>query len=228
MTKKKTALITGASRGLGRALATALSQRGWRLILTARGEDALREAARSLDAVVLAGDVADPWHRARLAAVIADEGGVDLLVNNASGLGATPLPRLADYPLEVLTGLFATNVVAPVALAQDALPSLRERGGAVLNITSDAAVEAYEGWGGYGATKAALEQVSHVLAAEEPEVAVWWVDPGEIRTEMLADAIGVEALEAPEPDGVAARLADLVERRPASGRYRAAQLEVTR
>ncbi|GLZ78667.1 oxidoreductase [Actinorhabdospora filicis] len=226
MQTKKIALITGASRGLGRALATALSARGWRLILTARGEEAIREAAVGLDAVVLAGDVADPWHRARLAAIAADEGGLDLLVNNASGLGAAPLPRLADYPLRVLTDLFATNVVAPVALAQDALPSLRERGGAVLNITSDAAVEAYEGWGGYGATKAALEQVSHVLAAEEPRVAVWWVDPGEMRTEMLAEAVGVEALEAPEPDGVAARLAELVERRPASGRYQASELEV--
>ncbi|MEV0644240.1 SDR family oxidoreductase [Phytomonospora sp. NPDC050363] len=223
-TTTKTALITGASRGLGRAVATSLAQRGWRLILTARSEGPLEAVATELGATALAGDVADPAHRTRLAELAADAGGLDLLVNNASGLGATPLPPLADYPLGTLRDLFDTNVLAPLALAQAALPSLRERGGAIVNVTSDAAVEGYQGWGGYGATKAALEQVSRVLAAEEPSVAVWWVDPGEMRTEMLAEAVGEESLEAPEPEGVAESLAELVERRPASGRHRAADL----
>jgi len=223
-TTTKTALITGASRGLGRAIATSLAKRGWRLILTARGEGPLEAVAVELGARALAGDVADPAHRARLAELAASAGGLDLLVNNASGLGATPLPRLGDYPLGTLRDLFDTNVLAPLALVQDALPALRERGGAILNITSDAAVEGYEGWGGYGATKAALEQLSNVLAAEEADVAVWWVDPGEMRTVMLADAIGDESLDAPEPDGVGEILADLVFNRPASGRRRAADL----
>ncbi|GIG64946.1 SDR family NAD(P)-dependent oxidoreductase [Phytomonospora endophytica] len=223
-TTTKTALITGASRGLGRAIAASLAERGWRLILTARGEGPLETVATELGARALAGDVADPEHRAALADLAAEAGGLDLLVNNASGLGATPLPKLADYPLGTLRELFDTNVLAPLALAQATLPGLRRRHGAILNITSDAAVEGYEGWGGYGATKAALEQLSNVLAAEEPDVAVWWVDPGEMRTVMLADAIGVESQEAPEPDGVGETLADLVFHRPASGRHRAAEL----
>src|SRR5262245_4617614 len=161
----KHALITGASKGLGLALARALAAEGWTLTLTARGEEELRAAAFDLNAVAIAGDVADPAHRRRLAEATPD---LDLLVNNASGLGTTPLPRLADYPLDDLRGIVETNVLAPLALVQATLPALRRSGtGAVLNVTSDAAVEAYEGWGGYGATKAALEQLSHVLAAEE-------------------------------------------------------------
>src|SRR6478609_6846091 len=145
----KTALITGASRGLGLALARSLAADGWRLILTARGADALEPVADRLGAVALAGDVADPAHRDRLARAVRDHGGLDLLVNNASGLGAVPLPPLADYPLDTLEDLFRTNVLAPLALVQAFLPGLRERRGAVVNISSDAAVEAYEGWGGY-------------------------------------------------------------------------------
>ncbi|GIH80405.1 SDR family NAD(P)-dependent oxidoreductase [Planobispora longispora] len=215
----KTALITGASRGLGLALARSLAADGWRLILTARGADPLKPVADEVGALALAGDVADPAHRERLARAVRDHGGLDLLVNNASGLGATPLPPLASYPLDVLADLFGTNVLAPLALIQAVIPSLRERGGAVVNISSDAAVEAYEGWGGYGATKAALDQISHVLAVEEPGVAVWWVDPGEMNTVMLADAVGAgEAAAAPGPETVVPTLLRLIRERPASGR----------
>ncbi|WP_344857539.1 SDR family NAD(P)-dependent oxidoreductase [Planomonospora alba] len=215
----KTALITGASRGLGLALARALAADGWRLILTARGAGALHAAAGGLGALALAGDVADPAHRDRLAAAVRDHGGLDLLVNNASGLGATPLPPLAGYPLAVLEDLLRTNVLAPLALIQAALPGLRERRGAIVNVSSDAAVAAYPGWGGYGATKAALDQLSNVLAAEEPEVAVWWVDPGEMNTAMLAEAVGQEeASAAPGPQAVVPALLRLLAERPASGR----------
>jgi NAD(P)-dependent dehydrogenase (short-subunit alcohol dehydrogenase family) len=228
----KTALITGASRGLGRALARGLAADGWQLILTARGADALAAAAGELPggAVALAGDVADSWHRAGLAEAVAAAGGLDLLVNNASTLGATPLPRLADYPPAELERAFATNVLAPLVLIQSLLPDLRTRHGAIINISSDAAVEAYEGWGGYGATKAALDQISRVLSVEEPDVAIWWVDPGEMRTRMLADAMPGEDLSGePLPEEVAVpALLRLIGDRPPSGRYRAADLVAIR
>ncbi|MER7128892.1 SDR family NAD(P)-dependent oxidoreductase [Streptosporangium saharense] len=211
----KTALITGASRGLGLELARALAADGWRLVLTARGAEALDPVAAELGALALAGDVADPAHRERLAHAVQD--GLDLLVNNASGLG--PMPPLADYPLDELRELFQVNTLAPLALIQAALPSLRSGGGTIVNVSSDAAVEAYPGWGGYGATKAALEQLSNVLAAEEPDVTVWWVDPGEMNTAMLAAAVGPqEAGAAPGPEKAAAALLRLIEERPASGR----------
>ncbi|WP_084955922.1 SDR family NAD(P)-dependent oxidoreductase [Thermoactinospora rubra] len=215
-TVQNTALITGASRGLGLALARSLAGAGWRLVLNARGPDDLRRAADELGAEAIAGDVADPAVRDRLARAVPE---LDLLVNNAGGLGATPLPRLADYPLETFRALLETNVTAPLALIQATLPALRARRGAIVNVTSDAATGAYEGWGGYGATKAALEQLSNVLAAEEPDVAVWWVDPGEMNTRMLAEAVGAEeAAGAADPAKVAATLHDLVTSRPASGR----------
>ncbi|MEV8636099.1 SDR family NAD(P)-dependent oxidoreductase [Streptosporangium sp. NPDC051023] len=215
----KTALITGASRGLGLALARSLAADGWRLILTARGADALEPVAGELGALALAGDVADPAHRERLARAVREEGGLDLLVNNASGLGAVPLPPLAGYPLDALKDLFGVNTLAPLALIQAALPWLRQRRGAIVNISSDAATEAYEGWGGYGATKAALELLSSVLAVEEPTVAVWWVDPGEMNTAMLAAAVGTgDAAAAPGPETVLPTLRRLIDERPASGR----------
>ncbi|SDQ74464.1 NADP-dependent 3-hydroxy acid dehydrogenase YdfG [Thermostaphylospora chromogena] len=217
----RNALVTGASRGLGLALSRALAAAGWRVVMTARGDEELQKSAAELGpaATAVAGDVTDPAHRTRLAHAVEDLGGLDLLVNNASGLGPTPLPRLADYPLDALTDLFAANVVAPLALIQQTLPALRARRGAVINISSDAAVEAYEGWGGYGATKAALDQISNVLAAEEPDVAVWWVDPGEMNTRMLAAAVGpAEASGAPSPDTVVPTLLRLIEERPPSGR----------
>ncbi|WP_219471160.1 SDR family NAD(P)-dependent oxidoreductase [Nonomuraea rhizosphaerae] len=211
-----TALITGASRGLGLALATTLASAGWDLVLTARGAADLEQAAGGLGATLIPGDVTDPAHVARLAKAVPE---LDLLVNNASGLGATPLPPLAIYPLEVFRDLLEANVTAPLALVQATLPALRAGRGAVVNITSDAATGAYEGWGGYGATKAALEQLSNVLAAEEPDLAVWWADPGEMNTRMLADAVGAEeASAATDPAKVAAALYDLVRARPASGR----------
>ncbi len=213
------ALITGASRGLGLALAKALANDGWNLIITARGATELFRAAAETGALAIPGDVADPAHRAALIEAASDLGGLELLVNNASGLGPVPLPPLAAYPLDGLTQLFQVNVIGPLALIQHSLPELRKRHGAVINITSDAAVEAYEGWGGYGATKAALDQVSNVLAVEETDIRVWWVDPGEMRTRMLADAIGTEeAATAPEPDDVVPTLMGLIRNRPASGR----------
>lgn len=219
----KTALITGASRGLGRALARELAGDGWHVVIDARDADALSAAVQEIGGSVtaIAGDVADPAHRADL--VRAVDGGLDLLVNNASTLGPTPMPRLADLPVTDLAATFATNVLAPLALIQGVLPSLRERRGAILNITSDAAVENYETWGGYGTSKAALEQLSNVLAAEEPDVAVWWADPGEMNTAMLR-AAGEDAGSAPPPGEAAAAFRRLVTGRPASGRYRAGDL----
>ncbi|WP_067450305.1 SDR family NAD(P)-dependent oxidoreductase [Actinomadura macra] len=221
----RTALITGASRGLGRALARELARDGWKIVIDARDAAALDAAAARIGGSVtaIAGDVADAGHRAALARAAADAGGLDLLVNNAGTLGTTPLPRLADQPVQDLAETFAVNVLAPLALIQAVLPSLRERGGAILNITSDAAVEDYETWGGYGTSKAALEQLSHVLAAEEPGLAVWWADPGEMRTEMLR-AAGEDADAAPPPEEAAAALHRLIADRRPSGRYRAADL----
>ena len=227
-----TALITGASRGLGRALARELVRDGWHVVVDARDADALAAAAEEIagedgggSVTAVAGDVADPAHRADL--VRAVDGGLDLLVNNASALGPTPMPKLADLPVADLAATFATNVLAPLALIQDLLPSLRERGGAILNITSDAAVENYETWGGYGSSKAALEQLSNVLAAEEPDVAVWWADPGEMNTAMLR-AAGEDADSAPPPEEAAAAFRRLIEERPPSGRHRAADLAAAR
>ncbi|MDR8407633.1 SDR family oxidoreductase [Nonomuraea sp. 3-1Str] len=211
-----TALITGASRGLGLALARSLAESGWDLVLTARGRDDLDRVAAELGATAVPGDVTDPAHVERLSLAVPE---LDLLVNNASDLGVTPLPPLASYPLEAFKALLETNVTAPLALVQATLPALRRRRGAIVNVTSDAATGAYPGWGGYGATKAALEQLSNVLAAEEDEVAVWWVDPGEMNTRMLADAVGEqEAAGAADPAKVAAALHDLVKARPAAGR----------
>jgi len=231
-----TALITGASRGLGRALAAGLAREGFHLIIDARDRAALDAAAGALRAAghpaaqrpertvtAIPGDVTDPAHRAALVAAAGDR--LDLLVNNAGTLGASPLPALADYPVDELRAAFEANVIAPVALTQLALPLLRASGGAVLNITSDAAVEAYAGWGGYGAAKAALEQASNVLAAEELGVRVWWADPGDLRTDMHQAAFpGEDISDRPEPAAVVPALVRLVTERLPSGRYRAAHL----
>ena len=223
-----TALVTGASRGLGRALASGLAGAGFDLVIDARDAGALDAAAGALRAAggavtAVAGDVTDPAHRAALVAACA--GRLDLLVNNAGTLGASPLPALADYPADELRAAFEANVIAPIALTQLALPLLRARGGAVLNITSDAAVEAYAGWGGYGAAKAALEQASNVLAAEELGVRVWWADPGDLRTDMHQLAFpGEDISDRPEPSSVVPAFVRLVSERLPSGRYRAAHL----
>jgi NAD(P)-dependent dehydrogenase (short-subunit alcohol dehydrogenase family) len=221
---ERTALITGGSRGLGRALAHALARDGWKLIIDARGVDALDAVAAELpgDVRAIAGDLGDSWHRAALLSAVDEGDGLDLLVNNASTLGAAPLPRLAEYPLDELERAFRTNTIAPLALVQSLLPALTRRRGAVLGISSDAAVEAYAGWGGYGATKAAFEQISHVLSVEEPELAVWWIDPGEMRTAMLRDAMPEEDLSGtPPPEAVVPALLRLIDERPPSGRYTA-------
>lgn len=221
------AIITGASRGLGRALAAGLAATGWDLVVDARDAAALTRAASALGgrAVVVPGDVTDPAHRADLVTAADKLGGADLLVNNAGILGPSPQPPLATYPLDVLRTVYEVNVLAPLALTQLVLPGLRERGGAVVNITSDAAVEAYPGWGGYGSAKAALEQASHVLAAEEPDVRVWWVDPGDLRTRMHQEAFpGEDISDRPEPETVVPAFLRLLSTRPESGRIRLAQL----
>ncbi len=228
-TRHPVAIVTGSSRGLGRALAEGLASKGWPLVLDARHGDDLAPVAAELAAlttvVALAGDVTDPDHRRALAAAAHDLGGAALLVNNASRLGPSPLPPLATHPIDELGAVFATNVVAPVALTQLVLPQLEARDGAVVNVTSDAAVEAYPGWGGYGSSKAALEQVSAVLAAEHPALRVWWVDPGDLRTQMHQDAFpGEDITDRPLPETVIPAFLRLVDQRPPSGRVRALDL----
>jgi NAD(P)-dependent dehydrogenase (short-subunit alcohol dehydrogenase family) len=223
---KPVAIITGASRGLGLALATGLSEAGWRLVVDARNATDLAAAAEWIggDVVAVQGDVRDPAHRA---ALLDAAGGVDLLVNNAGILGPSPRPRLAAYPLDVLREVYEVNVLAPLALTQLALPVLRSRGGAVVTVTSDAAVEPYEGWGGYGSAKAAVEQASAVLAAEEPDLRVWWVDPGDLRTQMHQEAFpGEDISDRPLPETVVPAFVRLVTTRPPSGRVRLAELQV--
>jgi NAD(P)-dependent dehydrogenase (short-subunit alcohol dehydrogenase family) len=222
------AIVTGASRGLGFAIAAGLSGAGWQVVVDARDADALGAAAAGLaNAVAVPGDVSDPSHRAALVAAAEVLGGVDLLVNNAGVLGPSPQPKLADYPLDVLREVYEINVIGPLGLTQWALPSLRERAGAVVNITSDAAVEGYEGWGGYGSAKAAIEQASRVLAAEEPGLRVWWVDPGDLRTRMHQEAFpGEDISDRPLPETVVPPFLHLIRSRPESGRVRLAELPV--
>ena len=222
------ALITGASRGLGRALARGLADRGWRLVLDARGVQDLASVETELrdrtDVVAIAGDVADESHRRDLIDAVAG-GRLDLLVNNASLLGPSPQPTLAEYDLDTLKRVYDVNVFAPLRLTQLALPLLRASAGHIINVTSDAAVEGYEGWGGYGSSKAAFEQWSRVLAAEEPAVRVWWVDPGDMNTRMHQEAFpGEDISDRPLPESVVPALLSLIDRDPPSGRFRAADL----
>src|SRR3954447_23685842 len=216
-------IVTGASRGLGLALARALDERGWDLVVDARGAAALAEATRELRRVTaIAGDVADPDHRRALVDAAGDR--IDLVVNNASLLGPSPMPRLADYPLDTLREVYEANVLGPLALLQLALPRLSE-GAAVLDITSDAGVEAYEGWGGYGSSKAALEHVTAILAAEHPAVRMYWVDPGDMRTQMHQDAFpGEDISDRPPPEDSVPGLIALIEGDLPSGRYRASEV----
>jgi NAD(P)-dependent dehydrogenase (short-subunit alcohol dehydrogenase family) len=228
----KNAVITGASRGLGLALARGLAAEGWSLVIDARDGEALGAAAASLPrgtrVIALPGDITDPAHRAALREAAEDLGGPDLLINNAGTLGTSPLPPISDYPIAELREAFEVNVLAPIALTQLLLPALRRRGGAVLSITSDAAVEPYAGWGGYGAAKAALEQASNVLAAEENVVRVWWVDPGDLRTRMHQQAFpGEDISDRPLPDAVTPAFLNLISQRSPSGRYRAVELMPT-
>jgi NAD(P)-dependent dehydrogenase (short-subunit alcohol dehydrogenase family) len=216
-----TALVTGASRGLGLALARSLAADGWRLVVDARGAGALELAAGEIggDVVAVAGDVARPEHRREL--VDAAGPTIDLLVNNASLLGPSPQPALADYPLEELERVYRVNALAPLALAQLVLPRMAA-GAAIVLVTSDAAIEPYPGWGGYGSSKAALEQLGAVLAAEHPRLRVYTVDPGDMRTQMHQEAFpGEDISDRPEPEVAAAALLRLLGQRPPSGRYRA-------
>jgi NAD(P)-dependent dehydrogenase (short-subunit alcohol dehydrogenase family) len=220
------AIITGASRGLGLALARALAQRGWALVLDARGAGELGRVERELGAltevVTLAGDVAEDWHRHALLDAAGDD--VDLLVNNASVLGPSPQPQLAEYPLAALEHVYRVNTLAPLALAQLVLRRLPDAG-CIVNVTSDAAIEPYEGWGGYGSSKAALEQLSAILAAEHPSVRIYAVDPGDMRTRMHQQAFpGEDISDRPPPEDSVPGLLALIEGGLPSGRYEARAL----
>jgi NAD(P)-dependent dehydrogenase (short-subunit alcohol dehydrogenase family) len=219
----RTAIVTGASRGLGLALAHALAERGWRLAIDARGAEELEAARRELnDVVAVPGDVADERHRRALIAAAGER--IDLVVNNASVLGPSPLPDLADHPLSALEEVYRVNVLGPLGLVQLALPLVPE-GGRIVNVTSDAAVEPYEGWGGYGSSKAALEQLTRVLAAERPDLRVYAVDPGDMRTRMHQDAFpGEDISDRPPPEDSVPGLLALIEGDLPSGRYLAREL----
>ncbi len=224
MVRVPTGIVTGGSRGLGLALARALDERGWRLIVDARGAEALDAATRELDGVLaIPGDLSDHEHRRALAEAAGTE--IDLVVNNASLLGPSPQPPLAHYPLAELGRVYDVNVVAPLALVQLALPRLRE-GAAILDVTSDAAVQPYEGWGGYGSSKAALEQLTAILAAEQPGLRVYAVDPGDMRTQMHQEAFpGEDISDRPPPEDSVPGLLALIEGSLPSGRYRANEVE---
>ncbi len=222
------AIITGSSRGLGLALARALAQRRWALVIDARGRAELERAARELgmltEVVALPGDVADDWHRGALVEAAGEH--VDLLVNNASMLGPSPQPALGRYPLDVLERVYRVNVLAPVALAQLVLPRMPD-GGAIINVSSDAAVEPYSGWGGYGSSKAALDQVTAILAQEHPALRIYSVDPGDMRTQMHQDAFpGEDISDRPPPEDSVPGLLRLIEDELPSGRYQARELTV--
>lgn len=229
------ALVTGGSLGLGRALAGGLADAGWSLIVTGRDAAALDAARAQLlprlspaaTVTAVPGDVADPDHRAVLAATVQAAGRLDLLVNNASILGPSPQPRLADYPLDELRAVFEVNVLAPLALLQALAPWLEKSDHArVVNVTSDAAVSAYEGWGGYGSSKAALEQLSAIWAAESPWCTTWAVDPGDLRTRMHQEAFpGEDISDRPPPEAVVPGLVGLIGSDTPSGRVRLADLQ---
>jgi NAD(P)-dependent dehydrogenase (short-subunit alcohol dehydrogenase family) len=228
------AIVTGASRGLGEALATGLARGGWSVVVDGRDPDTLDAAADRIRAtakagtsvITVVGDITDEDHRHELTAAAFELGGLDLVVNNAGTLGTSPLPTLADYPLDDLRIAFEVNVVAPLALLQDTLPLLLDAPQPrVINVTSDAAVESYEGWGGYGAGKAALEHLGSVLAAEFPTLTVWSVDPGDLRTAMHQAAFpGEDISDRPEPASAVPGFLELVGSDRPSGRYRVAEL----
>lgn len=223
------ALITGASRGLGLALAGELADRGWALVIGARHIGDLDAVARELgertEVAALAGDVADGDHRRALLNAAGDT--IDLLVNNASVLGPSPQPSLAEYPLDALRRVYDVNVLAPLGLIQLALPRMPD-GAAIVNVTSDAAVESYTGWGGYGSSKAALEQLSAILAAEHPSLRVLTVDPGDMRTRMHQEAFpGEDISDRPLPEEIVPSVVALIESEQPSGRYRAREVRVS-
>jgi NAD(P)-dependent dehydrogenase (short-subunit alcohol dehydrogenase family) len=227
-----TALITGASRGLGLALAQRLAAGGWTLILDARGADALESAraelAQKTRVIALAGDVTDPAHRQQITEAARSVGGLDAVVNNASILGPSPQPALLDYPLDVLEQVYRANVIAPLGILQAVRPHLKPNA-RIINISSDAGLEPYPGWGGYGSSKAAFEHLSAILAAENPAWKVYWVDPGDMRTQMHQEAFpGEDISDRPLPEVSVPGLVALLEGDYPSGRYKArAVLEIT-
>jgi NAD(P)-dependent dehydrogenase (short-subunit alcohol dehydrogenase family) len=221
--KERTALITGASKGLGLALARALAKRGWSLIITARDSEQLQSARNELaqltHVAAIAGDVTDPAHRASLATLARGHSGLDAIINNAGALGPSPQPSLMEYPLDNLENVLRTNVVAPLGVIQ-ALKDQLKPGARVINVTSDAGVNAYAGWGGYGSSKAALEQLSAILSTENPELKVYWVDPGDMRTEMHQAAYpGENISDRPLPEARVPGFITLLEGDLPSGRY---------
>jgi len=218
-----TAIITGASRGLGLALARALDERGWRLVLDARGADALETATSELtNAVALPGDVADPQHRSALVALAGPQ--IDLLINNASILGPSPQPELAKYPLDALAEVFRVNTIAPLALTQLALPHIPD-GGTIINVTSDAGIEPYDGWGGYGSSKAAFEQWTAILGVERPHLRIYAVDPGDMRTQLHQEAFpGEDISDRAQPQESVPAFLALLDGQLPNGRYRAHDL----
>ena len=218
----RTAIVTGGSRGLGLALVRALAAAGWHVVTDGRDAAALGAAAGAVPGVVaIPGDVTDAAHRAAL--VTAAGPSIDLVVNNAGGLGPSPLPPLAAYPLDALADLFAVNVLAPLGLIQDSLAHLAP-GAAIVDITSDASIEAYAGWGGYGATKAALDHIGRVLAAERPDLRVLTIDPGDMRTRMHQDAFpGEDISDRPPPEDSVPGILALLDAAVPSGRYRASE-----
>ncbi|HKH50936.1 MAG TPA: SDR family NAD(P)-dependent oxidoreductase [Mycobacterium sp.] len=222
------AIVTGGSRGFGRAVAASLLDRGWTVVTDARRAADVEATAAELDSprlIAIPGDVTEAAHRAALVVAAIDAGPLRLLVNNASRLGPSPQPRLADYLAADLRAVYATNVFAPLSLIQAALPALIGNGGVIVNITSDAAVEPYEGWGGYGSSKAALDHISAILAVENPEIGVYAFDPGDMRTEMHQAAFpGEDISDRAEPASVVPALLRLLDSRPAPGRYSAQDL----
>lgn len=222
-----TAIITGASMGFGKAVAMELARQDWNLVVDGRSRDSLEAAERSLslgegEVRAILGDVVDEAHRIELLAAAVDLGDFRLLINNASTLGPSPLPPLAVYPIADLRRVIDVNLLAPLSLIQIALPHLRGLSGTVVNITSDAAVEPYEGWGGYGMSKAALEQASNVLASEETDVTVYWFDPGDMKTRMHQEAFpGEDISDRPDPESRVPALVDLLGSDLQSGRYTA-------
>ena len=225
---QRTAIITGASRGLGLALARRLAEDGWTLIVDARTEDDLESARAELSrhtrVIAIPGDIADRGHRAEISEAAHEAGGVDALVNNASILGPSPQPELLDYPLDVLQEVYSRNVISPLALVQEIRADLKP-GARIINVTSDAAVEPYEGWGGYGSSKAALEQLSNILAAENPDLRVYRVDPGDMRTRMHQEAFPDEDIsDRPLPEESVPGFVELLTGDLPSGRYEARSL----
>jgi NAD(P)-dependent dehydrogenase (short-subunit alcohol dehydrogenase family) len=224
----QTALITGASRGLGLALARALAGQGWRLIIDARGSETLQDSQRILSrfthTIAIPGDVSEAIHRKALAEAARASGGLDALVNNASILGPSPQPSLLDYPLDILEQVYRTNIIAPLGLIQ-AVRRYLKPGACIINVTSDASVQAYEGWGGYGSSKAALDYISTILAIENPDLRIYCVDPGDMRTQMHQEAFpGEDISDRPLPEESVPGFLTLLRSSLPSGRYQAREL----